>query len=198
MRSGTSARSRTAARGSCRGTVGTLTSPTPSRPRAEPEDAEPVLRALTCRAVLLPESRPETERREEREEPEARADGAEPYEADPPEPYEATAPEPYVATAPEPWVAPEPEPYAAPAPYEAPEPAPYTAPEPAPAPRAPGAFEPWVAAVPPEAPRPPLAVMPVGGEPSAPSGATTGASPHVSQYSSPPPTSSYRPSQPGR
>ncbi|WP_446677869.1 hypothetical protein [Streptomyces broussonetiae] len=45
--------------------------------------------------------------------------------------------------------------------------------------------------------RPP-AVMPVGGEPTSPSGDTTGARPQVSQYSSPPPTSSYDPSQPGR
>ncbi|WP_420790321.1 hypothetical protein [Streptomyces sp. SPB074] len=127
-----------------------------------------MLRALTCRAVLLPESRPETERREEREEweeraePEARAEGE--------EPDEATAPAPYALAAPAP-----------PAPV-----------------RAPGALAPWVGAVPREPPRAPLTVMPVGGEPSAPSGATTGASPQVSQYSSPPPTSSYRPSQPGR
>ncbi|GAA2272183.1 hypothetical protein GCM10010234_03510 [Streptomyces hawaiiensis] len=56
---------------------------------------------------------------------------------------------------------------------------------------------------PPEPPLPP-AVMPVGGEPTVPSpeegptAATTGARPQVSQYSSPPPTSSYAPSQPGR
>ncbi|GAA2537434.1 hypothetical protein GCM10010423_38480 [Streptomyces levis] len=52
----------------------------------------------------------------------------------------------------------------------------------------------------PEPREPPLppAVMPVGGEPTMPSGATTGASPQVSQYSSPPPTSSYTPSQVGR
>lgn len=49
-------------------------------------------------------------------------------------------------------------------------------------------------------PREPLppAVMPVGGELSVPFDGTTGASPHVSQYSSPPPMSSYDPSQPGR
>ncbi|GAA3498523.1 hypothetical protein GCM10019016_056260 [Streptomyces prasinosporus] len=45
--------------------------------------------------------------------------------------------------------------------------------------------------------RPP-AVMPVGGETTRPVGDTTGARPHVSQYSSPPPTSSYAPSQSGR
>ncbi|GAA2713315.1 hypothetical protein GCM10010315_18660 [Streptomyces luteosporeus] len=41
-------------------------------------------------------------------------------------------------------------------------------------------------------------VTPVGGEERAPPGATTGASPQVSQYSSPAPTSSYVPGQPGR
>ncbi|PVE11040.1 hypothetical protein Y717_18875 [Streptomyces scopuliridis RB72] len=45
--------------------------------------------------------------------------------------------------------------------------------------------------------RPPP-VMPVGGEDSDPLGETTGARPQVSQYSSPPPMSSYEPSQPGR
>ncbi|GGN54777.1 hypothetical protein GCM10011579_014210 [Streptomyces albiflavescens] len=49
-------------------------------------------------------------------------------------------------------------------------------------------------------PREPLppAVIPVGGEPTIPFDETTGARPHVSQYSSPPPTSSYDPEQPGR
>ncbi|GAA0431322.1 hypothetical protein GCM10010357_61230 [Streptomyces luteireticuli] len=41
-------------------------------------------------------------------------------------------------------------------------------------------------------------VMPVGGDESDPSGATTGARPQVSQYVPPPPTSSYAPVQPGR
>ncbi|MGW2316373.1 hypothetical protein ACWDBP_37045 [Streptomyces sp. NPDC001233] len=41
-------------------------------------------------------------------------------------------------------------------------------------------------------------VSPVGGEPTIPFADTTGARPQVSQYSSPPPTSSYDPSQPGR
>jgi hypothetical protein len=41
-------------------------------------------------------------------------------------------------------------------------------------------------------------VTPVAVEPTMPLAETTGASPHVSQYSSPPPTSSYDPSQPGR
>ncbi|WP_443058146.1 hypothetical protein [Streptomyces sp. NBC_00820] len=47
----------------------------------------------------------------------------------------------------------------------------------------------------------PPPVIPVGGEPTMPSpddADTTGARPQVSQYSSPPPTSSYAPSQPGR
>ncbi|WP_455431955.1 hypothetical protein [Streptomyces justiciae] len=49
-------------------------------------------------------------------------------------------------------------------------------------------------------PREPLPppVMPVGGEFTMPLADTTGASPQVSQYSSPPPTSSYDPPQPGR
>ncbi|WP_446750264.1 hypothetical protein [Streptomyces sp. MH60] len=42
----------------------------------------------------------------------------------------------------------------------------------------------------PREPRPPPPVTPVGDEPSAPPAATTGARPHVSQYSSPPPMSS--------
>ncbi|WP_425315842.1 hypothetical protein [Streptomyces olivoreticuli] len=46
-------------------------------------------------------------------------------------------------------------------------------------------------------PRPP-AVTPVAGDASMPRGETTGVSPQVSQYSSPPPTSSYDPEQPGR
>ncbi|GGQ09446.1 hypothetical protein GCM10010233_27630 [Streptomyces pseudogriseolus] len=56
----------------------------------------------------------------------------------------------------------------------------------------------------PDAPAPepcesrPPAVMPVGGDATRPVGDTTGARPHVSQYSSPPPTSSYVPSQSGR
>jgi hypothetical protein len=57
----------------------------------------------------------------------------------------------------------------------------------------------------------PPAATPVGGDDTEPSpdsrprpdgaepdGETTGASPQVSQYSRPPPTSSYEPSQPGR
>ncbi|GGX10175.1 hypothetical protein GCM10010297_34700 [Streptomyces malachitofuscus] len=42
------------------------------------------------------------------------------------------------------------------------------------------------------------AVTPVGGEATRPVGDTTGARPQVSQYSSPPPTSSYVPPQSGR
>ncbi|GHH38336.1 hypothetical protein GCM10018775_16760 [Streptomyces umbrinus] len=45
--------------------------------------------------------------------------------------------------------------------------------------------------------RPPP-VIPVGGEPTMPVDETTGARPQVSQYSSPPPMSSYDPEQPGR
>ncbi|WP_443735744.1 hypothetical protein [Streptomyces cylindrosporus] len=41
-------------------------------------------------------------------------------------------------------------------------------------------------------------VTPLDDEPAAPFDDTTGASPQVSQYSSPPPMSSYEPSQPGR
>ncbi|AGS69653.1 hypothetical protein B446_14175 [Streptomyces collinus Tu 365] len=59
-----------------------------------------------------------------------------------------------------------------------------------------------VRALRPVEPEPPLAeeplVTPVGGEPTMPVAETTGARPQVSQYSSPPPTSSYDPSQPGR
>ncbi|GAA3912623.1 hypothetical protein GCM10022244_23300 [Streptomyces gulbargensis] len=49
-------------------------------------------------------------------------------------------------------------------------------------------------------PAPPFpgTATPVGTDRSSPPGATTGASPHVSQYSSPPPTSSYDPSHEGR
>ncbi|WP_419096292.1 hypothetical protein [Streptomyces ehimensis] len=43
---------------------------------------------------------------------------------------------------------------------------------------------------PPEPPRPPAWVIPVAGEAICPPGDTTGARPHVSQYSSPSPTSS--------
>ncbi|WP_442809479.1 hypothetical protein [Streptomyces sp. SR27] len=44
----------------------------------------------------------------------------------------------------------------------------------------------------------PGTAIPVGVEPISPPGATTGASPQVSQYSSPPPMSSYEPSHEGR
>ncbi|GCB49328.1 hypothetical protein SNL152K_6662 [Streptomyces sp. NL15-2K] len=52
----------------------------------------------------------------------------------------------------------------------------------------------------PDEPREPLPppVIPVGGEPTMPVDETTGARPQVSQYSSPPPTSSYDPSHSGR
>ncbi len=50
---------------------------------------------------------------------------------------------------------------------------------------------------PPAEPLPPPAI-PVGGDDTIPDGETTGARPHVPQYSSPPPMSSYEPAQPGR
>jgi hypothetical protein len=57
----------------------------------------------------------------------------------------------------------------------------------------------------PEAPLPPVPrellpppATPVGGEATIPVADTTGARPQVSQYSSPPPTSSYVPPQSGR
>jgi hypothetical protein len=49
----------------------------------------------------------------------------------------------------------------------------------------------------PDEPLPPP-VIPVGVEPTMPDADTTGARPQVSQYSSPPPTSSYVPPHPGR
>ncbi|EGX55044.1 hypothetical protein SZN_34877 [Streptomyces zinciresistens K42] len=49
---------------------------------------------------------------------------------------------------------------------------------------------------PPAAPAPPA--VPAAGEPTEPVAGTTGARPQVSQYSSPPPMSSYVPSQSGR
>ncbi|KIE28103.1 hypothetical protein LK08_05025 [Streptomyces sp. MUSC 125] len=56
------------ARGSGRGTCGTLTSPAPSRPRADVLDDEPELRTDTDRPLDLPDSererRPDTERRD--------------------------------------------------------------------------------------------------------------------------------------
>ncbi|GGU86817.1 hypothetical protein GCM10010275_23230 [Streptomyces litmocidini] len=52
---------------------------------------------------------------------------------------------------------------------------------------------------PPTPPAPlPGTAIPVGVDPISPPGATTGASPQVSQYSSPPPMSSYEPSHEGR
>lgn len=45
---------------------------------------------------------------------------------------------------------------------------------------------------------PPAAPTPEDGDPAGPLTDTTGARPQVSQYSSPPPMSSYAPSQPGR
>ncbi|KES05739.1 hypothetical protein BU52_18195 [Streptomyces toyocaensis] len=65
----------------------------------------------------------------------------------------------------------------------------------------PPAREPWepreLPLCEPCASRPP-AVTPVGGEATRPVGDTTGARPQVSQYSSPPPTSSYAPPHSGR
>ncbi|WP_425474246.1 hypothetical protein [Streptomyces alboniger] len=114
-----------------------MTSPTPSRPRADEPVDEPELRTDTERDVERPdrerESRPDTDLREdcEREERDDRDD------------------------------------------------------------------ERALELLEPRAPLPPP-VMPVGSDPTRPFGATTGARPHVSQYSSPPPTSSYAPVHPGR
>jgi hypothetical protein len=137
FRSGTSGFSRTISRGSGRGTAGTCTRPTPSRPRLEVPDDEPELRTDTERLEDWPdserESRPDTERRDFDDCDDVRE-------------LRLLARE----------LLPEPR-------------------EPLPPP-----------------------VIPVGGELIAPLCDTTGARPHVSQYSSPPPTSSYDPSQPGR
>jgi hypothetical protein len=124
--------SSTIARGSGRGTCGTLTSPAPRRPRVGVPDEEPELRTDTERLVERPDedrdSRPDTERRDF-DDWDDREDWDEERELP-------------LSTAP--------------------------------------------------------LVTPVGVEPTIPLADTTGASPHVSQYSSPPPTSSYDPSQPGR
>ena len=134
LRSGTSGFSSTIARGSGRGTCGTMTRPAPSRARPEEPAVEPELRTDTERPVDFPdserESRPDTERRDFAECDDVRELRAERELALPAEP--------------------------------------------------------------------PPPVTPAGGEPTRPPADTTGASPQVSQYSSPPPTSSYDPSQPGR
>jgi hypothetical protein len=146
LRSGTSGFSSTIARGSGRGTCGTVTSPAPSRPRADAPEDEPELRTDTERPVELPdrerESRPDTERRDLDDWEDVRE--LRELERELPLPAD---------------------------------------------------------------PLPPP-VIPVGSEPTSPSPAcradaepdvaTTGARPQVSQYSSPPPTSSYVPSQSGR
>ncbi|GHC50391.1 hypothetical protein GCM10010507_27780 [Streptomyces cinnamoneus] len=139
LRSGTSGFSRTAERGSGRGTPGMLTSPAPSLLRPEAAAVEGPLRTDTEGAPSAPEpavgdrdSRPDTDRREP-EDPDEREDRPEEPDEDPEEPL--------------------------PAPSGAP-------------------------------PPPPARVTPVAGEPTSPPAVTTGASPHVSQYSSPPPTSS--------
>ncbi len=139
LRSGTSGLSRTIARGSGRGTPGTSTRPTPSRPRADDPALEPELRTDTERPVERPDterdSRPDTERRDFDDCDDVR---------------ELRLLERELVLPDEP-----------------------------------------------REPRPP-AVIPVGGELTMPVVETTGASPQVSQYSSPPPTSSYVPSQSGR
>jgi len=138
LRSGTSGFSWTIPRGSGRGTPGTSTRPTPSRPRTEEPAAEPELRTDTERPVAVPDSererRPETERRDCEEREDVRELAREPRLLELAEPREL---------------------------------------------------------------RPP-AVIPVDGEPTIPPADTTGARPQVSQYSSPPPMSSYEPGQPGR
>jgi hypothetical protein len=135
FRSGTSGFSRTISRGSGRGTAGTCTRPTPSRPRLEVPDDEPELRTDTERLEARPdserESRPDTERRDFDDCDDVRE-------------LRLLVRELVL-------------------------------------------------------PREPLPLaIPVGGELIAPFADTTGARPQVSQYSSPPPTSSYDPSQPGR
>ncbi|CAL9290904.1 hypothetical protein SUDANB25_01826 [Streptomyces sp. SudanB25_2051] len=146
----------TAERGSGLGTAGTVTSPAPSRPRAERPLDGPELRTDTDRAVAGPDnscvSRPDTDRRDaaEREErPDEPPDGR--PEARPEDAGGIPAPPP-------------------------------GAPDPGPAP-VPDRTGPAAPGCPPPA-------MPVGGDDTAPSGATTGAMPHVPQYSPPPPTSS--------
>ncbi|GGY30754.1 hypothetical protein GCM10010363_09230 [Streptomyces omiyaensis] len=155
FRSGTSGAAITAARGSGRGTSGIVTSPAPSRLRADCAVDEPELRTDTERPVACPdsarESRPETERREDEEREEAREEAREPLRADAESGPQAAASD------------------------GAPKPAPVPVPL-----RFPGT------------------ATPVGLAWRCPLGATTGASPHVSQYSSPPPTSSYAPSHVGR
>jgi hypothetical protein len=131
LRSGTSGFSSTIARGSGRGTAGTCTRPRPSLLRPELPAVEPELRTDTERLVALPDSRPDTDRRDCDERADVRELGRDPPAAEPREFL-------------------------------------------------------------------PPAVIPVGAAPTVPLAETTGASPHVSQYSSPPPTSSYAPSQPGR
>ncbi len=142
LRSGTSACASTAVRGSGRGTSGTATRPTPSRPRAAPED-EPLPELCTDTAETprvgpppdtARDSRPDTERRD--------ADGRDGALRPEPGPGEGTVSS------------------------------------------APAASRP---VVPPASARP---VRPVAGEDSRPPDETTGARPHTSQYSSPPPTSS--------
>ncbi|BCL30594.1 hypothetical protein GCM10017557_54530 [Streptomyces aurantiacus] len=149
FRSGTSGFSWTIACGSGRGTSGTCTRPTPSRPRLEEPAAEPELRTDTERPVDRPDTardrRPDTERRDWAD----RADRAD--RAD--ERDDAREPERALPL-----------------------------PEPLPLPRE---------LLPP-------AVIPVGAAPTMPVDETTGARPQVSQYSSPPPTSSYDPGQLGR
>ncbi|GAA3824340.1 hypothetical protein GCM10022403_067240 [Streptomyces coacervatus] len=137
LRSGTSGFSSTIARGSGRGTSGTCTRPTPSRPREPVLVPEPELRTDTERPVELPdrerESRPDTERRDFDDCEDVRELPRLP-ERELPLSCESLAPP----------------------------------------------------------------VMPVAGELTMPFADTTGARPQVSQYSSPPPTSSYVPSQSGR
>jgi hypothetical protein len=140
LRSGTSGSASTTVPGSAFGTSGTDTSPAPSLPRPEPATAEErELRTETARAVLCPDrscaSRPETERRDDLDRAEERAEERE----EPPVPSEEAD--------------------------ESGDPG--------------KAVEAAIALV-----------RPVGAAPSMPPGATTGASPHVSQYIWPPPMSS--------
>ncbi len=169
LRSGTSGRSSTADRGSGRGTAGMVTRPAPSLLRPDAEAADSELRTETERAVAAPGRERESRPETERREVEEREDREDREEG---------------AEGAEEDEEPESEPE----------------PEPRPDPLQPLPDPPDLGA-PPDPPDPPVLpppATPVAGEPTMPSGETTGASPQVSQYSSPPPTSSYEPSQPGR
>ncbi|MGQ4514015.1 hypothetical protein [Streptomyces sp. DW26H14] len=164
----------TASRGSGFGTSGTDTSPAPSLLRPDVPAELPELMTETEWPDVSPasdrESRPETERREvEDREADEREEREERVDRVDREPADPDEPRDPVGAD-----------RAVPGPPPAPEPPPV----PGPRPRA------GRSAV--------AAASPVGGEEIEPVGDTTGARPQMSQYSSPPPTSSYSPSQSGR